>query len=121
MNPLKEFRANKNYSQAKMARELEKFARKMFPVSARRLPQRTLADWELGNSMPNKFWLVVIENYSGGQLKANDFVYFCSLVSKYQCNKKGFVKLGNEKPEKGHSRTKKISLETKENGTQSGA
>lgn len=62
---LKDWRAEKGISQAKLAQLLCAYAGK-------KLAPRTIGHWELGG-MPRRFWRDAVREYTGGRVRANDF------------------------------------------------
>jgi hypothetical protein len=69
---IKEWRIKYGYSQLALALALEAFALQHYPKSAKKLPQRTLCYWETG-TIPRKFWLQIIDQFTGGKVTANSF------------------------------------------------
>lgn len=69
---LKEWRTKKGYSQALTAEMFNEHARKMFPETLKTIKQRALAYWEDG-VVPRKFWLRVIEDFTGHKVLGSDF------------------------------------------------
>ncbi len=63
---LKEWRAKNKLSQATIANHLSEFA-------GRDLAPRTVGYWELG-SVPRRFWLEAVREFTGGKVTPNDFV-----------------------------------------------
>lgn len=70
---LKEWRKKKKLSQEALAKALEDYVAKKYPeLPPRPLKQRTLAAWELG-TLPRKFWINTVKEYTKGQVGAADF------------------------------------------------
>jgi hypothetical protein len=70
---LKEWRKKRKLSQEALAKELEDFARKKHGAAAKGLGQTTIGYWERG-TLPRKWWLAVIAEFTKGQVDASDFV-----------------------------------------------
>ena len=70
---LEEWRKKRKLSQDEMAQALEGFARDKYPAAAKKLGQTTLGCWERG-TLPRKFWLSIISEFTKGQVTAGDFV-----------------------------------------------
>jgi transcriptional regulator with XRE-family HTH domain len=71
---LKEWRKKKKFTQQTLAEALEAFARDKFPTSsAKNLKQTTVGYWERG-TLPRKWWLSVIKEFTNGQVSPGDFI-----------------------------------------------
>lgn len=72
---LKDWRKKKKLSQQQLAEKLEDFARAQHPdrSSDIKLRQTTLGYWERG-TVPRKFWLSIVSEFTKKQVSADDFV-----------------------------------------------
>ena len=70
---LKDWRKKKKLSQQALAEALEAYAREHYADSAKKLRQTTLGYWERG-TLPRKWWLGIISEFTKGQVSAGDFV-----------------------------------------------
>lgn len=69
---LKEWRKKKRLTQIQLARALEIYVREQKGVR-KALTQSTLGYWERG-TLPRKWWLSVISDFTKGHVGADDFV-----------------------------------------------
>jgi transcriptional regulator with XRE-family HTH domain len=72
---LKEWRKKRDLSQSDLAEKLEAFARAKDPENPKpkRLRQTTVGSWERG-TLPRKYWLNAIKEFTKEQVLATDFV-----------------------------------------------
>lgn len=69
---LKEWRKKRKLTQEALAEAIQGYARENHPTIAKPLSQRTLGHWESG-TVPRKWWLNIIKEFTNGQVSANDF------------------------------------------------
>lgn len=69
---LKDWRKKRKLSQAALASRIEAYALQKFPDGWKKLKQTTVGSWERG-TMPRKYWLKVIRQYTNGRVTSNDF------------------------------------------------
>lgn len=70
---LKEWRKKRNLSQNDLSLALEAFVKAKCGEAPKRVKQTTLGYWERG-TLPRRFWLGIITEYTKGQVTADDFV-----------------------------------------------
>lgn len=70
---LKEWREKNKLSQESLAWDLEEFAREKHGEKTKNLHQTTLGYWERG-TLPRKFWLGVIFEFTKGKVAPGDFI-----------------------------------------------
>lgn len=70
---LKDWRKKRKLSQQALAEQLEAYAKEKHGNAAKSLRQTTLGYWERG-TLPRKWWLAIISEFTKGQVDAADFV-----------------------------------------------
>ena len=79
---LKDWRKKRKLSQQELAERLESFARSN-GYTVKKLRQTTLGYWERG-TLPRSRWLIVIQQYTKGQVSAGDFVLTDTQTARLQ-------------------------------------
>lgn len=69
---LKEWRKKSKLSQQALALKLEAYALEHYPENAKPLRQTTVGYWERG-TLPRKFWLTVVSDFTNRKVTADDF------------------------------------------------
>lgn len=70
---LRDWRKKRGLSQTECAARLKEHADKIYPDDKRDLSQTTLGYWERG-TMPRKFWLTAIQDFTNQRVTADDFL-----------------------------------------------
>lgn len=82
---LREWRKKHRLSQHALAAQLEQFAHEHYGDKAKKLPQTTVSSWER-DTLPRKFWLMIIPIFTKGKVTTGDFVISKNANYEQQCS-----------------------------------